>query len=227
MPALPDVPNVIRADFLFATSATTKAGMRTFYSYSGSAPSDATLDTIATSIEAAFASDLNSMLSNNYDLTEITLTDLTSPSSGRGTWSGSLNGGRAGAPPTIDTAVNLAFEIARRYRGGKPKIFLPFGITSDLNPDQVSWSNAFLGDVNGGWSSFDTAVLAITASGTTISQHVSISYYSGFTAAQNPVTGRWRNIPKLRAGGPLVDTVVNHSANRLVSQQRRRRTSIS
>lgn len=227
MPALPPVPNVLRAHLLFLTSPGTAAGCRFYFLYSGSAPSNSTCATIAGSIRAAFATDLASLMSNNFDLEQVEVTDMSSSTGGQGTDSTLVGGTRSGAPPTVDTAVNLAFQIARRYRGGKPKAFLPFGITTDLNSSESKWTTGFQTAVNSGWSSFDTAVLAISTGGTTLSQHVNVSYYEGFTPAQNPVTGRWRNIPKLRTGGPVVDTITGHAAAIEISQQRRRRTSTS
>lgn len=227
MPALPDVPNVLRVEYLYELGASKRGGDREYYLYSGSAPDSATCDTIATAIQSAYSANLLSLLSNGLDLLEITVTDLSSTSGGQGSWTGELNGTRDGAPVTVDAAVNLQFIIARRYRGGKPKAYLPFGIQSDLSSDVVTWNAAFTDAVNTQWGAFDTAVLAISESGTTLTQHVSVSYYEGFTSVLNPITGRTRDVPKLRSGGPLVDTITGHVAKPEISQQRRRRTSTS
>jgi hypothetical protein len=38
-------------------------------------------------------------------------------------------------------------------------------------------------------------------------QLVSVSYYEGFTSVTNPITGRTKDVSKLRTGGPVVDVV--------------------
>lgn len=227
MPALPPVPSVLRARLFFLTGPATKCGIRLYYLYSGTAPSNATCAAIASDIRAAFSTDLAGLMSDDFDLAEVEVTDLSSATGGQGSDTTLVNGTRAGNPPMIDSAVNLGFTIARRYRGGKPKTFLPFGIQSDVSTTVYSeWTTGFQSGVNSDWTNFDTAVLAISTGGTAVTQHVSVSYYEGFTAAQNPVTGRWRNIPKLRAA-PVVDVITGHEANLEISQQRRRRTSTS
>ena len=224
MPALPDVPSVLRVNYGFSQAANLASGFRSFYQYSGTAPSNAVCNAIAGAISTAFQSDLLPLMPSEYAFLSVDVVDLTSPTAGSGLWTGDVGGGRSGGPVAVDAAVNLSFEIDRRYRGGKPKAFLPFGTLTDTIDNNNNWSNAFLGDVNGAWSSFDTAVLAITESGTALSQHVNVSYYQGFVSAQNPVTKRWRNIPTLR-DNPLVDTIVSHAAKSVVGVQRRRRTS--
>ncbi|MGH9123011.1 MAG: hypothetical protein ACRDYC_13890, partial [Acidimicrobiales bacterium] len=53
----------------------------------------------------------------------------------------------------------------------------------------------------------------------------SISYYKGFTSVLNPVTGRTRDVPKVRAGADLpvpIDTVTALIVNPKPGSQRRR-----
>lgn len=226
MPALPDVPSVLRISSKFQTSPTTYGGYRQFYLYSGSAPSNAVCNTIANDVEAAFAANLNEWMSGDFNLVEIEVIDLSSSTGGVGSWTGLENGSRSGAALTIDTAVNLGFTIARRYRGGHPKVYLPFGVETDLDASKNGWTAALQSGVAGSWSTYDNALLAITESGTTLTQHVNVSYYSGFVVSTNPLTGRARNVPKPRSE-PLVDVITGHTVNPIVSQQRRRRTSVS
>lgn len=226
MPALPVVPNVIRAEFLFQTTPTNFAGCRRFYSYTGTAPSNATCAAIAADIHTEFSSHLNGLMSDDFSLNQIEVTDLSSNTGGQGAWDGTLVGARSGTAVSVSTAVNLGFDIARRYRGGRPKIYLPFGINTDLGSTQNEWSSTFTAAVDTGWTAFDAAVQAIVESGTTIAQNVNISFYEGFVSSQNPITKRWRNIPTPRTTA-LIDIVTGHQASSFLSQQRRRTRSVS
>lgn len=224
MPPLPSAPSVLRVNYGFSQAAGLQSGFRSFYSYSGTAPSNATCTAIANAISTAFQSELIPLMVSEFAFLSVDVTDLTSDTGGAGLWTGDIGGSRSGGAVAVDAAVNLSFQIARRYRGGKPKAFLPFGSLTDAIDNNNAWSNAFLTTVDGAWSTFDNAVLAITESGTTLSQHVNVSYYQGFVSAQNPITKRWRNIPTLR-DTPVIDTIVAHAAKSVIGVQRRRRTS--
>lgn len=224
VPALPSVASVLRIALIYHTSGTTQAGCRFYFSYTGTAPSNSACASIAASIASAHGTDLSPMMSTNFNLVEVEVTDLSSPTSGIGIWTGAQGGTRSGNAVSIDNAVNLQWLIARRYRGGKPKIFLPFGTEGDTTTNNNDWSSTFVTAMNSAWSSFATALGAISASGCALNAHVSVSYYKGFVSSQNPVTLRWRNIPTLRSA-PVVDGVTGHSTQTTCGVQRRRRTA--
>jgi hypothetical protein len=115
----------------------------------------------------------------------------------------------------------MAHQIARRYRGGKPKSFFPWGVVTDFSSPQL-WTSAFANSATGDYATFIAAVRAIAAGSTTLSNYVNVSYFSGSTVVINPVTGRARNVPTLRTGGPVVDSIVASTANTRIGSQRRR-----
>jgi hypothetical protein len=129
-------------------------------------------------------------------------------------------GSRAGGAIAPGTSLMIQFLIARRYRGGKPKIFLPLGVSSDITAGAV-WASALLSSTITGWNAMIASIVAAgwTAAGT-LSQ-VSVSYYNGFTVVTNPVTHRARNVPTLRVA-PTVDTVTGISVETELASQRRR-----
>jgi hypothetical protein len=111
--------------------------------------------------------------------------------------------------------------VLRRYRGGKPRSYWPFGTYSDLaNPSQ--WSTTYITAVTTAMDAFLAHMLAITESGTSLTSQVNVSLYSGFTSVENPVTHRWRNIPTYRTGTIPVDDIVSYSINAKPGTQRRR-----
>jgi hypothetical protein len=189
--------------------------------YTGGPPTNASLNTLATGISAAFSTNLSPLMSTTLALVGINIEDLTSGSAAQGNWSGSVAGTRAGVQATINDATLLNFTIARRYRGGKPRLYLPFGVNADQATD-ASWSAALQTAVNNGWTSFITAVIAVAGAGCTLTNQVNVSAYSGFASVQNPVTKRWKNIPMPRAGNATIDVVLSHSMNLVIGSQRRR-----
>jgi hypothetical protein len=192
---------------------------RFYLSYSGSAPTAAELNSFCTSLAAAWVSDFKPMCTASCILVEIIAEDLSSSSGASGTWSGSDAGDRGGTTPTASVSALMNFTIARRYRGGKPRVYLPFGNTGDIASPQ-SWGGSFVTAMNTAWASFITAaVAAVWTGGGTLAQ-VNVSYYEGFEPFKGP-SGRYRNIPTLR-GTPVVDVVSSVVCNSKIASQRRR-----
>jgi len=220
MPALPPVPNVIRVILDWDYSADTSVSTKHYFEYAGTSPNGATCLAIATAIYNGAVTDLIPLCSTAIALTGCRVTDLSSSSGGDATYVHSTAGSRSGSafPATIAALVNLS--ISRRYRGGKPRKYYPFGSVGD-EASSVAWSGTFATAVNAGRAAWVAVVSAISSSGTTVGAECNVSYYEGFMAAENPVTGRWRNIPKQRTT-PVVDTVTSAALNLKYGSQRRR-----
>lgn len=219
MPPLPSVPNVIRVDHLWDDGSDTGAMSRQFFSYSGSPPNSAACVDLAAGIFNHMGT-CAECWDENTALIGVKVTDLSSPSGGVGEHAQTQNGIRAGTPLSASSAVLVNYLIGRRYRGGKPRNYLPWGQSGDLN-NKTQWAGAFLTLVNSDLSGYFSGVIGTTSGGTTISQHVNVSYYDGFTVITNPVTGRARNVAKLRSS-PLVDVILSYAASPRVASQRRR-----
>jgi hypothetical protein len=84
-----------------------------------------------------------------------------------------------------------------------------------------NWSTAFVGDVTAALTSAFAAIIGASAGGTTITQHVNVSYYAGFTVVTSPTSGRARNVPTLRSS-PHVDTITSFAVSQRIANQRRR-----
>jgi hypothetical protein len=176
---------------------------------------------MCTSIGTAWNTDLASWATPQVTLTEVLITDLTSPTAAQAAVAVSHAGTRTGTNLAAGTAVLLGFPIARRYRGGKPRIYLPFFSSNDLASDN-SWVTA---SVTGLVTAFGTFVGAIYTAVNVWGggpQQVNVSYYEGFTV-YNPDPGviRAKNIPTKRAV-PLVDVVTSIVGNPRPASQRRR-----
>jgi hypothetical protein len=119
-------------------------------------------------------------------------------------------------------ATNVEFNIARRYRGGKPRMFFPPGVAADLGTDG-RWTDDWVDTINTQVAAFFTAVQAIDVGAVGLLQHVNLSYYQGFTNVTNS-SGRTRAAPKYRTTA-LLDTITGYSAKAVLGSQRRRRTA--
>ena len=221
MPALPPVPNVLKVVLEYQLGADLTAINRLYWEYTGTPPTNGVCVTIATDISNAWNTDLASLLNSLNSLESVTVADLSSPSSGEGAYATARDGTRSGDPLGGQTCLLENLAIQRKYRGGKPRSYWPFGSTGDvLNSQQ--WETAFVTGSATNLASFATAVSAISVSGCALSPgQVNVSYYEGFTPVLNPVTGRTRDVPKVRAT-PLIDVIASRSVNAYLGTQRRR-----
>lgn len=225
MPALPVVANTLRLQLKHTMGSDVDVLNRIFLAYTGTAPTSTGLNSMASACETAWVADLKPLCFNDVTLTEIIIEDLTSSSGGLGTWSGSSAGSRSGTELSAGTATLVNFSIARRYRGGKPRCYFPFGVSGDLNGPNA-WQSSFLTAVLSGYNSFVTGVIAAAPSGTTITGQVNVSYYEGFTNFTGP-TGRIRARSTVKSGAelPIVpDPVTAVTVNGKPASQRRRNT---
>jgi hypothetical protein len=118
--------------------------------------------------------------------------------------------------------MNVEYGIARRYRGGKPRSYFPFGVAGDYATD-ATWSGSLVTAVNSGVTAFYAAIAALSIGAMGTLAHVNLSYYKGFTNVTNP-SGRERAVPTYRSSA-LLDTVTGYSAKTVMGSQKRRRTS--
>lgn len=219
MPALPNVPKVLLVKMFITDGADVNSMTRFHVSYTGTAPTNAQLITYCGSLATAWGADLSPLCPSTIALNEISCTDLSSPTAGVGSSSFTDAGTRTGAPLPAGAAVIANYLIGRRYRGGQPKGYWPFGVAADLATQQ-NWTSGFLTSMASGLGAFFTSVAGSGWTGAGTLGTVNVSYYSGFTNHTYP-SGRTRPIPTPR-GTPLVDTINGISINPKVGSQRRR-----
>ena len=199
----------------------TAIGSRIFYSYTdASAPSIADLNTLCTNVRTAWNTNLAGMLTSDGVLEAVIADDLASAAGNQGANRTTAAGTRAGHYFDQMQAVVINFRIGTRYRGGKPKVFLPFGIVTDAESGNL-WTSAFQSALNTAWGNFTTALNGLVAGGITLGTQQAVSYFKG--AQNNTSTSKWarRNVPAPR-GTPVVSSVLSYSVSPIVSNQRRR-----
>ena len=221
VPPLPASPCIrVRLDYLNEDGF--DAGSRFYLSYAGAAPTPGNCATIAADIADAWNTDLASLINTGWTLVEIDVLDIASHTGASGQWTGSHAGTSAGENMPASAATNVEFGIARRYRGGKPRMFLPAPGNSSLN-SAAQWTTAFQTSVNTGMAAFFTAVEAISVGAVGALAHVNLSYYSGFTNHTN-TSGRERAVPTYRDVA-LVEAVESYNCKLVIGSQRRRRVA--
>lgn len=219
MPPLPSPGKVIRCGFEWTAGSGLTLGTRFFVSYSSGTPTQANINQLSAEIGTLYGTDLKQLCPSNYELIASTALDLSSSSGFFGTTAQTINGTRTGTALPLGTPTTVDYLIARRYRGGKPRGYFPFGVTSDL-ADEAHWNGTFTGAVNTAYGTFMAALLAYTGDSITKVNHVNVSWYEGFTNYTGS-GGRAKVRANLR-GTPVVDVVTTHDARPTLGSQRRR-----
>jgi hypothetical protein len=220
MPALPVVPQVLRISLKHTYGNDTDVISHLYFEYSGTAPTVAELNTFASSVSSSWNATLRTHATAACVLVGVDVIDLTSATSAVGIWTGSLAGTNGESDFPHGTAVLVNYAIARRYRGGKPRSYFPYGGYTDA-ANGNNWSTSFITAFTTSLTTFIADIVALTWTGATISEQVSVSLYEGFVSSQNPLTNRWRNIPTPRATA-LIDPIVSWAVNPKYGSQRRR-----
>lgn len=218
---LPDVPCVrVRLDY--KDTANQELGNRFYLSYSGSAPSGANCNTLAADIGSAWASNYATQVHTDISLVQVEVIDIATHTGASGTDSTVHAGTRSGTSWALQSAVNIEFGIARRYRGGKPRIYMPPGTVADT-ADNANWNSTFPNGCATAFAAFIAAVeaLSIGSMGTLV--HVNLSFFQGFTNHTN-TSGRSRAVPTYRSTA-LHDNVTSYIGRAKMGSQRRRRSA--
>lgn len=219
MPPLPAVPNVAKVQVGWSASSDTTIITSQYFRYSGGPPTTTDAQTFAADIYSLWAAQ-DLMWDASTFLDGVTFTDLSSSGAALGGHAQVTAGTRSGGALPGAACALVAYTIQRRYRGGKPRNYLPWGADSDVASRQT-WLGAFTTAVDSAMASIRTGTIGLASGTTTLTDQVNVSYYDGFTSVQNPVTLRWRNIPKRRTV-PVVDTIVTFSTKPNIASQRKR-----
>lgn len=187
MPPLPNVPGVTKIE-ISGTYHDTQ-WLNIFYTgYSGSAPPAGSLSSYqgswATAVEDAYGAEM----SVDNELTGWKITDLATDVGAVVEGSFSTFGSRTGDFQPANVCMVASLEISRRYRGGHPRKYLPWGTSGTMASGSTKdWDSGFVTDCQ---SKFDTMIAnftGVTFGGTTWNNNVNVSYRSGGvvrTAAQ-------------------------------------------
>lgn len=218
---LPDTP-CMRVRLVYNLGEAGEGGNRFYLRYGGSAPTAANCGTLASDIASAWSTHFSPVVSTFNALNEVDVLDIATDSGLSGNWTGTNPGERSGSPLPTQCPTNIEFGIGRRYRGGKPRMYLPPPVDSDLNTT-AQWTPGFVTAAQAAAAGFFAAVEALSVGAVGTLTHVNLSYYKGFHNITNS-SGRERAVPTYRDTA-LSDVITNYAVKPIIGSQRRRRTS--
>jgi len=221
LPPLPD-RSCVRVALGYEHDTSLKAGSRFYIAYAGSAPTGANCVALATAISGFWTSELAGTMNTDWALQEVDVLDITTTSGLSGVWTGEEAGSATGTAMPAQTAFNCEYGIARRYRGGKPRMYLPPAVTAQTESD-VQWTAGWVTTVQTAIEAFFTAIAGESVGAMGALSHINLSYYESFTNVTN-TSGRTRAAPKYRTTA-LSDAVTSYIGKQEISSQRRRRIS--
>lgn len=219
MPPLPPVSGVLRVDTLWSDISDVNVQSRLFYSYSGSSPDASDAQALASDVYG-HAADMAELWHEQVSLTGVRVTDLASSSGAVGEHEESTAGTLSGNLLPASACALVNYVVGRRYRGGKPRSYYPWGDASSMTSNN-QWTTGFHTLMGTDYAAFLAAVIGLSSGSTTIQNHVNVSYYQGFTAVENPVTHRYRNVSNPRST-PVVDLISTWAVSSKIRSQRRR-----
>jgi hypothetical protein len=221
MPALPDVPGVIRYQFTHTFSSDVDVMCHLFFSYTGTPPSATDLADGGSAAATNWNTYLAPYAHPDVTLTEVTLTDLTSPTSAQGSDVVSHAGTASGSQLAAATCLLVNYKIDRRYRGGKPRTYWPLGTSANVATAQT-WGTGFTATMATQMDSFISAILATSFPTITLENHVSVGYYGPPNRYVGVAPGRIKTYSTVKAGPISPDIIVSLGINPKFGSQRRR-----
>jgi len=211
----------VRVSLDFSQTDGFTGGNRFYLSYTGSAPTVADCNTLATTIRTAWGSHIAPTVNSDWSLTLVDVLDIASYSGNSGSDAIAAAGTASGTPLAAQLSSNVEFKIKRRYRGGKPRIYSLPGVDADMqNPSE--WTDGHVTGIAAAYGAFFGAINGAGPGSMGTLQHVNVSYYSSFTNIAN-TSGRERAVPKYRTTAAVVDDVTAYIGKKTISSQRRRR----
>src|SRR5215471_2635629 len=217
VPALPTATNCTKISFLHTIGSETNTGWHLFFRADKPA-SQTQMQAVVDAASTTWAAQLAQITPVDVTLTSVTGTDLSDPAGAFASNVTSHVGTRAGGFLPASACVLYNMQIQRRYRGGKPRAYLPAGAQPDLSNPQT-WAAAFLNTVNGVMANLITAIQNSIKTYSATADLVNISYYHSVLITSPPSPPVYQQ--QLRTV-PQVDVVVARAAASTVGSQRRR-----
>lgn len=221
MPPLPSVPNTARVRQEFTLGDGRKGFCVHHYQWTGGPAASADMVDLATNVRSVYTGFWLPHMDPGLSVGFTDAVDLSNPSGAGGSVIGN-NAGGGGGNSNDSLAVVVKWVIARRYKGGKPKSYLP-GAADMLSLEANGVSTA----TRNGADTWAVHMLSDPAAGSypniTAPKLVMVSYYSGFHNVTLP-SGRQVSRPTLRST-PQIDPITGHTTNLIYGHQRRRSTT--
>jgi hypothetical protein len=183
---LPLVPLVVKLSYTFSYGS--DATVMTHLYWQGGAGSPTTTDLTAFANLAKTSYETYGVASQTNQVTlrkihAVYLGDTTGASVDVTT---ADTGSRSGGPLAANVAVLVNLKIARRYRGGHPRIYLPWGSATDIL-DPQHWTSGALSQFQTSINSIVTQLQGFSGSSFATPTLCSVSYYHNKALRTTPV----------------------------------------
>jgi hypothetical protein len=183
-------------------------------------PTQAQAQSAADAAHASYVTHLVPLLNFNHSLDSVTFTDLSTDTGPVGTNSTAVQGTRAQGEVPANAVALMNIHVVRRYRGGKPRVYWPFGSETDIATPQT-WSAAFVDACYNGMYAFNNEVISNLRTWAPSATICSVSYFEGGEWKPDHL-GNYHRVPTPRPV-PLVDTVTGVlTFNQTIGSQRSR-----
>jgi hypothetical protein len=186
MAPLPPIANVLKVEVLGTTSAGRNWANILHFRWSGTAPAPSVCASIAQQVTEAFVSGFQSLMTEYVQITGCQVTDLTSDTSGQGSYETSVSGTLTGDTIPAGSSMLAQYTQTLRYRGGHPRTYLVVGSGSEL-AGVSDWGGSFVTSVQDAFTTFLAAVSDISEGGCSVGAQVAVSYRSGNAPRPDPI----------------------------------------
>lgn len=132
-------------------------GDRIWWAYDTGTDNPDDYTTFAEQVSDAYSANLASSMATSIALVGVTVTGWASASAPVGEWEGNVPGTAGGTQLTSSTCFDIQFQVPVRYRGGKPRIYLPLGVEGNLQNPR-SWKSDAAEMWVGHWQDFISAL---------------------------------------------------------------------
>lgn len=186
MPPLPPVANCLKYTQQWVCGVNSKPESIFHFTYTGGTPTASNLAGLAADIQAAAVTEFKPWLHTSYKVGVGTALDIASNTGASGVGGSATAGTMTGQPLPCSNAVVINHAIARRYRGGKPRTYLPPPDNTEMQT-VGQWTSAFQTSIGSAFASFITTALASTVGGISLTAYGAVSYYTGGALRTTPV----------------------------------------
>lgn len=205
MTSLPPVAGVFRSELQWQVVTGPFTRTINHWKFSGGPMTSAEALGVAQLMYEAAAPQFAPYLHTGHSLIGCRVTDLTSPDAGDATYEHTTAGTLTGDVVPANCNVLIVHHVARRYRGGKPRNYLPLGGADQLvNPN--TWQDVLVSDVLAAWMVFEAVGSVISFGGIDVLDFSNVSY----------------TLDKLPRATPLVESIVSSTVSSTPGSQRRR-----
>ena len=196
---------MLKTDLLFTYGSDANVHSHLYWHYTSGPPTTADLTTFSGAVMASWVANLLTQMGPTCSITQVTATDLSNTTTQPGVTAATHAGTETGTPLTADTCMLINLKIGRRYRGGHPRVYMPFGTATNIF-DPQHWQPTAVSGTQTKWNTFISSLIGVGPPGPVCDSVVNVSYHSG--GALRPT--------------PLVDTVLQQIVSPIPASQRRR-----